>query len=50
MKEKLWPLDVSGPTSLASVETEKGYIYVRLFVRDDGVVVAKPMVSSDKVA
>ena len=37
-------LDTSGPTSLATVKLESGGTkYVRLYVRDDGVVVALDM-------
>jgi hypothetical protein len=40
---KFRELDVSGPTSIATVKTENGSSFVRLYVREDGVVVAVDM-------
>lgn len=37
------PLDTSGPTPLAHFPDGDGIEYVRLWVREDGVVVALPM-------
>jgi hypothetical protein len=40
-------LDTSGPTPLATVKLESGGTkYVRLYVREDGVVVAKDMLDT----
>jgi hypothetical protein len=43
------PLDTSGPTCLATLPTSGGTEYVRLWVREDGVVVALPMLDNPGV-
>lgn len=47
--QRLKLLEVSGPTSWATVRDAQGRLsHARLYVREDGVVVARPVIPTDE--